>query len=185
MKNKLKQFWNFVWHDDSLLSLVLSAILIIIFGKFILFPILGALFGTSLPIVAVVSNSMEHNENFETWWLDNAEYYEEIGIEKTEFENYNLKDGFNKGDVIVLKGIEFEEINRGDVIVFQSKGHEPIIHRVIELREESIGTKGDNNPHQITFEKYISENEIIGKAIFKVPLLGWVKVIFMEVLGQI
>ena len=73
MKNKLKQFWNFVWHDDSLLSLVLSAILIIIFGKFILFPILGALFGTSLPIVAVVSNSMEHNTNFETWWLDNPE----------------------------------------------------------------------------------------------------------------
>ena len=88
MKNKLKQFWNFVWHDDSLLSLILSAILIIIFGKFILFPILGALFGTSLPIVAVVSNSMEHNANFETWWLDNAEYYEEIGIEKTEFENF-------------------------------------------------------------------------------------------------
>ena len=96
-----------------------------------------------------------------------------------------MKNGFNKGDVIVLKGIEFEEINRGDIIVFQSKGHEPIIHRVIELREESVGTKGDNNSQQITFEKYIAKDEIIGKAIFKVPLLGWVKVIFMEVLGQI
>ncbi len=185
MKNKLRQLWNFVWHDDSLLSLVLSAVLIIIFGKFILFPILGALFGTSLPIVAVVSNSMEHNMDFETWWSENLEDYKEFEIEKSEFETYNLKNGFNKGDVIVLKGIEFEEINRGDIIVFQSKGHEPIIHRVIELREESVGTKGDNNSQQITFEKYIAKDEIIGKAIFKVPLLGWVKVIFMEVLGQI
>ena len=185
MKSKLKQLWNFVWHDDSLLSLVLSAVVIIIFGKFILFPILGALFGTSLPIVAIISNSMEHNVDFKTWWSENLEDYEKFGIEKSEFETYNLKNGFNKGDVIVLKGIEFEKITRGDVIVFQSKGHEPIIHRVIELREESIGTKGDNNPSQINFEKYISEEEVIGKAIFKAPLLGWVKVIFMEVLGQI
>ena len=81
MKNKLRQFWNFIWHDDSLLSLVLSAVLIIIFGKFILFPILGALFGTSLPIVAVVSNSMEHNVDFETWWSENLEDYKEFKIE--------------------------------------------------------------------------------------------------------
>jgi len=185
MKENLKKFWNFLWHDDSLFSLTLSAIFIILFGKFVLFPILGALLGTSLPIVAVVSNSMEHNTDFETWWSENIEDYEKFEIEKAEFEKYYLKNGFNKGDVIVLKGIVFEEINRGDIIVFQSKGHEPIIHRVTELREESIGTKGDNNSQQITFEKYITSDEIIGKAIFKVPLLGWVKVIFMEVLGQI
>ncbi len=185
MKQKLKKFWNFVWHDDSLLSLAVSAILIILFGKFILYPILGMIFGTSLPIVAIVSNSMEHNAEFEDWWSENSEYYETIGIEKSEFENYDLINGFNKGDAIVLKGVEFEDIDRGDVIVFQSKGHEPIIHRVIELSEHSIGTKGDNNPRQLIFEEHIREDEIIGKAIVKAPLLGWVKVIFMELLGQI
>jgi len=185
MKNKLKRFWKFVWHDDSLISLVISAVLIIIFGKFILYPVLGLIFGTSLPIVAVVSDSMEHNSNFETWWLDNSEYYEEIGIEKFEFETYILKNGFNKGDVIVLKGIKFEEINRGDIIVFQSRGHEPIIHRVIEISKNSIGTKGDNNPRQLIFEEKIYSNEIIGKTIFKVPLLGWIKVLFMQALGKI
>jgi signal peptidase I len=185
MKHKLKKFWNFVWHDDSLLSLALSAILIIIFGKFILYPILGIIFGTALPIVAVVSDSMEHNVDFETWWSDNSEYYEEIGIEKLEFESYILRNGFNKGDVIILKGINLEDINRGDIIVFQSRGHEPIIHRVIELSGNSIGTKGDNNPRQLIFEKNIYDDEIIGKTIFKIPLLGWVKVVFMQVLGQI
>jgi len=185
MKNKLNQFWKFVWHDDSLLSLVLSAILIIILGKFIIYPIISLIFGTSLPIVAVVSNSMEHNTTFENWWSDNSEYYEEIGIEKLEFENYILKNGFNKGDVIVLKGIKLEEINRGDIIIFQSSGHEPIIHRVIEISKNSIGTKGDNNSQQLIFEKNIYDNEVIGKTLFKIPLLGWVKVLFMQVLGQI
>ncbi len=185
MKNKLKKFWNFVWHDDSLLSLAVSAVLIIIFGKFILYPILGMIFGTSLPIVAVVSDSMEHNAEFGEWWSKNSKYYEELGIEKSEFENYDLNNGFNKGDVIVLKGVEFEDITRGDVIVFQTKGREPIIHRVIELSGNSIGTKGDNNSRQLIFEEHIFEDEIIGKAIAQIPLLGWVKVIFMEVLGQI
>ena len=107
MKRKLKKFWNFLWYDDSLLSLAVSAILIILFGKFILYPILGMIFGTSLPIVAVVSNSMEHNTEFEKWWTENSEYYESIEIKKSEFESYDLKDGFNKGDAIVLKGVEF------------------------------------------------------------------------------
>jgi signal peptidase I len=185
MKRKLKKFWNFLWHDDSLLSLAVSAILIILFGKFILYPILGMIFGTSLPIVAVVSNSMEHNTEFEKWWTENSEYYESIEIKKSEFESYDLKDGFNKGDAIVLKGVEFEDIHRGDVIVFQSRGREPIIHRVVELSGNSIGTKGDNNPRQLIFEEHIYEDEIIGKTIARVPLLGWVKVIFMEFLGQI
>ena len=185
MKQKLKKFWKFVWHDDSLLSLAVSAVLIILFGKFILYPILGAIFGTSLPIVAVVSNSMEHNAEFEEWWSTNSEYYENIGIEKSEFENYDLRDGFNKREVINLKGVDIEDVTRGEVIVFQSRGHEPIIHRVIELSGNSIGTKGDNNPRQLIFEEHIHEDEIIGKAIAKAALLGWVKVIFMEVLGQI
>ena len=185
MKIKFKKFWNFIWHDDSLLSLLVSAILIIIIGKFIIYPILGAILGTSLPIVAVVSNSMDHNVDFEEWWSLNSEYYEKIGIEKSEFKTYSLKEGFNKGDVIILRGIAFNEIEKGDVVVFQSKGHEPIIHRVIEKSTNSIGTKGDNNNYQLTFEKYIYSEEIIGKAVAKVPLVGWVKVLFMEAIGQI
>ena len=59
---QLKKFWRFIWYDDSLLSWVLNIILAFIFIKFLLFPGLGFAFQSELPIVAVVSGSMEHKQ---------------------------------------------------------------------------------------------------------------------------
>jgi signal peptidase I len=61
LKN-LKDFWNFLWNDNSTLSWVLSMVLAFIVIKFIFFPGLSFLMQTSLPLVAVVSGSMEHRD---------------------------------------------------------------------------------------------------------------------------
>jgi signal peptidase I len=87
---------------------------------------------------------------------------------------------FYKGDMIVVQGIEDASV--GDIIVFNVPDRAyPIIHRVNEITPDGIRTKGDNNLYVDPWR--ISEDDIYGKAVIKFPLLGWVKIIFVELTG--
>ena len=187
--NILKKTWDFLWNDDSLLSWIVFLAVIFLFIKFIFFPSLSLIFGTSLPIVIVESCSMYHDtNNFDVWWEENGEWYEDSDITKEQFEQFPLKNGFNKGDIFLVTGIKKSEIKLGEVIIFTSGNSlNPIIHRVIDL--DPLGTKGDNNNGQFIRssnpgridETSIKENQIIGKSTnIRVPLLGWLKLIFFE-----
>jgi len=55
-----KRFWNFMWNDDSVSSWVANVIVAFLLIRFIVYPVLGLILGTHFPIVAVVSESMEH-----------------------------------------------------------------------------------------------------------------------------
>ena len=188
LKKSWKKVWDFLWHDDSLLSWVSFIVVIFVLIKFIFFPTLSFITGTSLPIVIVESCSMHHDSGFDNWWSENGEWYETKGISKDYFKKLSLRNGFNKGDILFVRGIDKDEIKIGDVIIFTSGlAKHPIIHRVVNL--DPLETKGDNNrlqfsldnnPYEIN-EKNIEEEQIIGKAsFFKIPFLGWVKLIFYE-----
>jgi len=176
----IKKFWNFLWNDDSVLSWFLFLIIIFIFIKLIFFPTISLVFGTSLPIVIVESCSMHHGQAFESWWNENEDLYKEFDIEKNNFENFPLKNGFTKGDIFFVRGVDKEDVKSGDVIIFiDSQYNNPIIHRVVDL--SPLQTKGDNNQGQIPFEKNIDGDRIIGKATqIKIPYIGWLKLIFFE-----
>lgn len=172
----LKKIWHFIWHDDSLLSWIVNIILAFILVKFIIYPGLGLIFQTQLPVVAVVSSSMEHNNNFDNFWERQGRWYEDHDITKGEFLNYPLKNGFNKGDIIFLYGTE--NIQEGDVIVFRGNSANPIIHRVVIIKEIGYQTKGDNNQdsYEQLGETNINPSNVLGKAFLRVPYLGWVKI---------
>jgi len=162
---------------------------------------LGFLLATSHPVVAVVSESMEHNSlGFDNWWKLNKNWYIENDINKEEFEKFSLKNGFNKGDIMFLVGKGAENIEIGDVIVFWSSTDnprsDPIIHRVVNKDISSnyiLMTKGDNNPNPIQgcdeagclYENDIREEQIIGKAVIRIPLLGYIKIWFVDILKLI
>jgi len=97
----------------------------------------------------------------------------------------SMVPSFYKGDLLVVIGEK--NIKEGDVIVYDvSSAKYPIIHRVIRVNpDRTFETKGDANPAQIPFEHNITQNQIHGKAVFKIPLLGWVKIIFMQALGML
>jgi signal peptidase I len=180
-----RKIWRFIWYDDSLLSWIVNVALAFILVKFIIFPILGLILQTSYPVVAVVSSSMEHNENFDKWWESAEPCYLDYDIKKEDFQNYKMKNGFNKGDIIFL--ISASKINKGDIIVFRGNSNNPIIHRVVYLNDY-YKTKGDNyntncNSYDLLGETKIEKNNIIGKAFFKIPYLGWVKVGFTELIN--
>jgi len=175
----LKKSWHFIWHEDSLASWIVNVILAFLIVKFILYPVLGFALGTSYPIVAVVSGSMEHDQPFEEWWNSNKDIYEQYTINKEAFTTFPLKNGFNKGDLIILT--KAEGIEKGDVIVFQGTLKDPIIHRVVAFNMDgSYQTKGDHNPSSRNDELAIIKKNIHGKALFKVPYLGWFKLLFVE-----
>ena len=96
-KSILHKVWYFIWESDSIWSWIINIILAFIIIKFLVYPGLGFALGTSHPIVAVVSGSMEHDGSFDQWWQSSAscdlractqsEFYSEFDIIKEQFRD--------------------------------------------------------------------------------------------------
>ncbi len=188
-KKFLKRFWEIVWKDDSFKGWLISLIFIFVVIKFIFFPLLNLVTGTTLPLAIVESCSMHHSGNifgnFNNWWERHEIKYENFNIDKTEFQEFTLKKGFSKGDIIFIIRAKPEKLEIGDVIIFNSNQKNPIIHRVIDIRQENgkyvFSTIGDNNNGQLAIEQSISEDQLVGKAVFNLfPSVGWAKLVFYE-----
>ena len=190
IKNFLKKFWFLLWKDDSLKGWIFSIIFIFVFIKFIFFPSLSLVTGTVLPLAIVESCSMYHDgnllSNYDEWWDEHENKYSKFEIEKNMFRDFRLKNGFNKGDILFILGTKTEKLEMGDVIIFEVSASNPVIHRIIEIKNVNdnlvFSTIGDNNKGQLSFEQNINSEQIIGKAVFKLfPYVGWIKLIFFEI----
>ncbi len=197
-----KLVWHFLWNEDSLASWLANLVIAFVVIRYAVYPILGVILGTGFPIVAVVSSSMDHgiadgkicgqqmdefHESFDNYWDLCGHWYKDIGISKEQFRKYPFPGGFYKGDVIVLWRANRNNVGLGDVLVFVGNKPQPIIHRVVKGWEEDgnkfYQTKGDHNSDSISGdmgEKKISEERMLGKAIFRVPYLGWLKILFVD-----
>ncbi len=186
-----KKFWFIVWKDDSLKGWIISIIFLFIVIKFVFFPLLSLVTGTSLPLAIVESCSMYHEGNlfsdFDQWWQKHEAKYKSFTINQLDFQDYKFKNGFNKGDILFIVGVKPEKIKKGDVIIFEAGNANPLIHRIVDIKinpetgDYTFSTMGDNNNGQLSFEKTIKPNQIVGKATFKLaPYLGWVKLVFFE-----
>ncbi len=191
LKKFLKKFWWIVWKDDSFKGWIISLIFIFVVIKLIFFPILNLVTGTSLPLAIVESCSMYHQGDlfgsYNNWFERHESKYNEFDITQNEFKSFNMKKGFNKGDILFIIGAKPEKIKIGNIIIFNAGTQNPIIHRVIDIREDSetgkliFSTIGDNNYGQLSVEKNISEDQVVGKATLRIaPLIGWGKLIFFE-----
>jgi signal peptidase I len=190
-KKFLKKFWWIVWKDDSFRGWLISLVFIFIIIKFIFFPLLNLITGTSLPLAIVESCSMYHKGdivgNFDEWYSRHNEKYSEFDLTSEDFKNFKMKKGFNKGDILFIIRAKPEKIEVGDIIIFNAGIQNPIIHRVIEIKtdeqtgEKVFSTIGDNNNGQLSIEENIYQNQLVGKASVRIaPLIGWGKLIFFE-----
>lgn len=185
-KMTLKKIWQFLWNDNSIWSWLVNAILAFLIVKFLLYPGLGLALGTTHPVVAVVSSSMHHSAELEQWWQEKGSWYEQHGFTKEQFQQFSFPNGFSKGDIIVLRNPKSAEV--GDVIVFQGRSRNPIIHRMVALSNKEgkvfYTTKGDANPDSSLElgEVNIAHETVIGKAWFRIPYLGWIKIGFTELI---
>tara|TARA_Y100000310_G_scaffold166108_1_gene165821 strand:- start:2005 stop:2586 length:582 start_codon:yes stop_codon:yes gene_type:complete len=174
----VKKFWKFLL-KDTWPSFLLTLVFALIFIKFIFFPALSFITGTSLPLVIVESCSMYHHEyGFEK--IFESSVYRTHGLKLENTSNWDFQNGLKKGDVIFV--VRPKNIGVGDVIIFHGGKSYPLIHRTI-YSNNTYSTKGDNyitNPSQTDFEKKIRKDKVIGKALFRIPFIGWAKLIFFE-----
>lgn len=174
----MSKIWDFIWKDDSFLSWIANVVLAFVLVRFIIYPLLGLVLGIGFPVVAVVSGSMEHNhKGFDSWWQENKVWYESNNISMEEFINLPFKNGFNKGDIMVLS--RAKNLRVGDVVVYRIGNGFPIIHRLVKI--DPYQTKGDNNALP---DMGINKDKIVGKAVFRIPLFGWVKILFNSYIAQ-
>ena len=204
-KHYAKKTWHFIWHDDSPWSWIVNIILAFVIIKFLVYPLLGLVLGTGFPVVAVVSESMEHGlynnqicgqefsefpESFDSYWNICGYWYEDMDISKEQFADFPFKNGFNRGDIIILWRANTNNLDVGDVLVFWGPRPQPIIHRVVNTWEEEgemfYHTKGEHNRDSFGGEygeTEISEDRIIGQGLFRLPYLGWIKILFVDFLS--
>ena len=143
--------------------LAVITISIAFFGSFFVFFILQITLNTETPVVVVESGSMEPL--------------------------------ISRGDLLIVRGIPASDIRNGtiedmdgDIIVFNAQGvwsnppAEPIVHRVVDKKFEDgiwqFRTKGDANP--VVDEGWVPEDNVIGVVVFKIPLIGWVKIFLTD-----
>lgn len=91
-----------------------------------------------------------------------------------------------QGDKVLREGDQYPidgktlEIDYATSLPYENT---PIVHRVVKKSDNSFETMGDANAGQIEFEKNISTDQIYGKKIFKIPRLGLLKLVVMDLIG--
>lgn len=197
-KKGFKKFWFLLWKDNSLKGWIFSLIFLFVFIKFIFFPGLSWVTGTSLPLAIVESCSMYHEGNFfstfNSWFDRHEAKYETFNVTKEKFSDFSFRRGFSKGDILFIIKANPDKVKVGDIILFNSGNRgTPVIHRIIKIEEKNgekiFSTIGDNNAQMLTpgnnpagiDEREIKSNQLVGKAVFRiVPFAGWAKLIFFE-----
>jgi len=167
-----------IWEREiagSLFYIILGIVLAVVVKQLLVFGL-----STDMPVVAVLSQSMQHNDVERTHyeWLADR-----MGYDRTEIDSWPIAGGFLVGDMPIIKGED--EYAVGDVIVYSVSGQSvPIIHRIIKINSDNTyQTKGDNNMNQFPYEFKVSESQIHGKVIFVVPKLGHFKVFMTKTLN--
>lgn len=96
-----------------------------------------------------------------------------FGIKTYVIISESMKPALEIGDIVLVKEQPEEELKVGDLISFR-RGELVITHRIQEIIEtnnvKQYVTKGDHN--NVQDAEYITEEDIEGKVIIKIPYLG-------------
>lgn len=101
---------------------------------------------------------------------------------KTDYPMASITSGsmwpiLKKGDLIFIEGVDAEnDIKVGDIVVYQNpKGF--TIHRVVEMDDTTVITKGDANNVKdapVEYEKIVGRTLTINNNPLRIPFLGMI-----------
>lgn len=83
-------------------------------------------------------------------------------------EDNQMKDDISKNDLVIVKEVESDELQKGDIIAYQING-KTRINKIINITDGYV-TKSNKNYHP-DIEK-VQESQIIGKKIGTFPFWG-------------
>lgn len=87
----------------------------------------------------------------------------------------SMSPTINPGSLIIVKEMDSNEINEGDIITFKGSSTSNLTtHRVVEVIEKNnnikFQTKGDAN--DVLDPMLVDEGLLVGKVVFNVPYMG-------------
>lgn len=96
----------------------------------------------------------------------------------------SMEPSIKKGSIVYLDNVEFEEIEKDDIIGYQS-GVNLVVHRVIsiDISNQQLQTKGDANSDLDDYS--VHSTLVVGKMLFSLPLFGYLIYFFKTIPGFI
>lgn len=90
---------------------------------------------------------------------------------------------FNTGSIVAVKPIPFEQIKQGDIITFKDVDDRTVTHRVMEISEGKLITKGDANDGKDSTP--VTKDRVIGQVQYSVPMLGYMVEFIKSKIGML
>lgn len=103
----------------------------------------------------------------------------------------SMKPTLNKGDIVIWIPCKIENVAVGDIVVYRSIYGNLVVHRVVDIKNGKLVTKGDANeytdqkgPHLP--EPYVDEERLKGKVIMignspaKIPYAGYLWILIND-----
>lgn len=190
MTATLKKAWK---NEYVQTGIVIGLIILIVFGFWYGSQLV---LNTQYPVLAVVSGSMcvPYDGACDGW----------LSV------THPFARTLHKGDLIVVQGVNPAGLNANypdsDIIVFRKPGNpdELIVHRIVAVETVNgklyFRTKGDGNgidkwpatPQPSEYDPWqengipgVSQDNVVGKVVMRVPWLGWVVLLMRETTGLI
>ncbi len=97
-------------------------------------------------------------------------------------ESESMEPTLYRGDLVVVRSVIPENLQIGDIIIFQSSMSDvPVVHRIVGIGysggELQFTTKGDNNP---TVDPYlVPASDVLAKVVGSVRYLGFITLILI------
>lgn len=138
--------------------------------------------------------------SFDEYWKICGNFYENRNISKEKFSNFPIKNGFSRGDLLIIMGTDNYSV--GDVVVYhlenlnsdeemckrfkifiKQRGIDRVVHRIIAVENGEYIVKGDHN--EIADQCRLKKEQFLGKVIFVIPKIGYLKIIPSEILRML
>lgn len=97
-----------------------------------------------------------------------------MGYEEMAVLTGSMEPNYPVGSLIFVKEIDPDQMEVGDVITYRLDSDTVVTHRIVDIDKEAqtVTTKGDANSSDDGSP--VPYSEIVGKAHFKIPYLGYV-----------
>jgi signal peptidase I len=84
---------------------------------------------------------------------------------------WSMGPALSPGDVVLIRADGKPVV--GDIVLLRSPGHEPVLHRVVELLDDgAVRTKGDANATADLAPT--PPGEVVGRSVAVIPVGAWV-----------
>jgi len=93
----------------------------------------------------------------------------------------SMAPSINTGDLIIIKPVLLYQ--KGDIVTFLSKNGFNITHRIVEIKDNKITTKGDAN--SINDQESTDQTQVLGKVFYIIPYLGYLIIFIKTTVGLI